>query len=190
MGKKVRFRCVKSGSILQATPWAARHAPASSHWLHAIVLKLNDEADPLALSRAPARALPTLAPFPRPPSSTLLLLCPPLTAGSCRPLTPLALSAVTCTRATNHMPRIVGDVARTSSLSKVPTGDIARTWLVRENSAFAAWPRVGLAGREEMRGGERWVVIRNFQGSRRITLGPRYKRGTAVCKSIITSRAF
>lgn len=82
MGKKVRFRCVKSGSILQATPWAARHAPASSHWLHAIVLKLNDEADPLALSRVLARALPTLSPpFHGTPASFLLFYCwllPPL----------------------------------------------------------------------------------------------------------------
>lgn len=102
-GEKVRFRCVKCPRIDIASPGPrARHAPASSHWLHAIVLKLND--DPLALSRA--HALPTPA----------FLL----------PLAPLALSAVTCTRAANHMPRIVGDVARTSSLSKVLTGGIAR----------------------------------------------------------------
>lgn len=38
----MRFRCVKLGSILQATPWAMT-CPCGSHRLHAIVLKLNDE---------------------------------------------------------------------------------------------------------------------------------------------------
>lgn len=42
MGEEVRFRCVKLGSILQATPWAMT-CPCGSHRLHAIVLKLNDE---------------------------------------------------------------------------------------------------------------------------------------------------
>lgn len=57
--EKVRFRCVKLGSILQPTPWAMT-CPCGSHRLHAIVLKLNDEIHSFLLSIYPFHSLSSL----------------------------------------------------------------------------------------------------------------------------------